>query len=187
MVLTPEKEGAIVRALANQSSLAVGLEFGLDKHYGSTQKVRNAVNNIYKKVMRDPSKYGIGEEVLGMIKQGMRTRSLTTTHTEAPTLHEQGIDSRDIGQVVGSVRDKTWKLIDKKLDRYTNSKKRLDEISFQQLGTLAGISFDKGQILQGKATENIAVLGKLQDGLSPQEMLELALKAREQNVAEKHA
>jgi hypothetical protein len=182
MVLTPEKEGAIVRALANKSALHVGLDFGFDKHYSSTQKVRNAVNNLYKKVRRDPSKYGISDEVMSMIASAMSTRTLTTTQNNTPSLAEQKIDSRDIKTVVESVRGKAWRLIDKKLERYENSKKRLDEISFQQLGTIAGISFDKAQILQGKATEHIAVLGKLDENLSPEDMLKLALKAREENA-----
>ena len=161
------------------------MEYGLDKHYKDSRAVRNAVNKIYASAKKDPDKYGLSQEALDLIAAGMKHRSLTTTKTNAPSMAEQAIDNRDIGEVVSSVRDKVWQLIDKKLGRYTNSKKKLDQISFKELGVMAGISFDKSQILQGKATENIAVLAKIDENLSPQQLLELALKAREQTVATK--
>lgn len=189
LVLSPEKEGAMVRQLAYKTSMEVGLEFGLDKHYSDLKGVRNKVQNVYRKVMANPDKYGLGPEIIKMIADGLKSRQLGFSPSAKrlePSLAEQKIDSRDIKDLATSIRDKSFKLIDRKLDRLSNSKKRLDAISFKELGVIAGISFDKTQILKGEATENIAVLGKIEGNLTPQEMIKAVLEHREELVASKH-
>lgn len=179
-----EKEIEIFKALAVKSQYKVGLEFGFDKVYKNPRAVRNAVTQIYNRVKNNLDEYGLTQEVVDMVAQGMKTRALNATAGQTTLAETQ--DEIDIKDRIINIRDKTFKLIDKKLDRMSNSNKKLDAISFKDLGIIAGISFDKSQILKGEATEHIAVLGKIDTNISPEEALEAALKMREKTVEIKH-
>ncbi len=170
MQFGPEKELEIFKQLATVSTYKVGIAFGFDKVYKDFNKVRN-----------NPEKYGVSQEVIELVQQGMATRKANVVG-ETPTMAEKSDMVGDIKALVTGIRDKTFKLIDKKLDRVSNSKKRLDAISFKDLGIIAGISFDKSQILRGEATENIAVMAQIDGNISAAEALALALKMRETSI-----
>ena len=90
------------------------------------------------------------------------------------------IEATDIVGRMTSVRDKAWSLIDKKLDMLAKSPKKLREIQFGQLGTLGGIAFDKVQILRGEATSHIALKAKVEQNLTPEQLMQVVLKQREE-------
>lgn len=184
MAVTLEQEADIFRHLAYKSAYETGLEFGLDKTYKDAKAIRNAVTNIYNKVKKNPARYHVTEDVMKLVQAAMANRALTTTRQNI-SVAEKEIDAGDIKQVVTGVRDKTWRLIDRKLTRMSKSNKKLDQIGLRELGTLAGIAFDKAQIISGQATENIALMGKIESNINPAEALDLVLKMREATVASK--
>lgn len=184
MTITREQEADIFRHLAYKSAYETGLQFGFDKTYKDARAVRNAVNNIYGKVKKSPEAYGISGEVVKLVADAMANRQLVQTKN-AVVVAEKEVDSDDIKTIIPSVRNKAWKLIDRKLTRASRNNKSLDAISFRDLGTLAGISFDKAQIISGQATEHVALMGKIEGSINPQEALDLVLKMREATVASK--
>lgn len=182
--MTDEESAEIFKNMAYQSSYETGLKFGFEKHYKDAKSIRNAVNNIYQRVSKNPERFGISQDVMKIVKDAMANRALVRISNNIPKA-EAEIDSKDIKNTLSGVRDKAWMLIDRKLTRASKSNKRLDDISLQQLGTIAGIAFDKSQILSGQATENIAVMGKIEGNINPQDALDLVLRMREANVAAK--
>lgn len=175
-----EKEAEIFKELANTSTLKVGMAYGFDKVYKDTKAIRNAVNAIFNKVKNEPAKYGLSQDVVDLVQKSMAERKSAVV--SVPSLREKEDDAYDIKDVVTGIRDKTFKLIDKKLNRVSNSNKKLDAISFKDLGIIAGISFDKSQILRGEATETITVMGQIDKSLSATDVLKLALQMREKEV-----
>lgn len=176
-----DKEVEIFQALASKSTYQVGIDFGFDKVYKDARAVRNAVNSIYNKVKNNSVEYGISNDIVEIVLKGMSERKLAVHPGNRP-LAEKSEVNKDIKEVVTGIRDKTFGLIDKKLDRVSNSKKKLDALSFKDLGIIAGIAFDKTQILKGEATENIAVMAKIDSNITPQQALDMALSGREGNV-----
>lgn len=171
-----EKEIEIFKKLASKSALQVGLDYGFEKVYKDKRAIRNAVTAIYNKVKNNSEEYGLTPDTVSLVETSMANRRV------APTKPEPQGDDKNIKERVVSIRDKTFELIDRKLDRVSASKKKLDAISFKDLGTLAGIAFDKGQILKGEATEHIAVAAKIDKNITAEEAIEMALKSRESNV-----
>lgn len=182
-MFTTDQEVEIFKRLAYKSALEVGLEYRLENHYKDNKAIRNAVTAIYNRVKQDPKKYGVQKETIQIVMDAMAHRSIKGARQELAKA-EKEIDG-DIKEIVTGVRDKSWRLIDRKLTRASKSNKRLDAISFRDLGTLAGISFDKSQILMGQATEHVAMMGKIEGNPSAADMLDLVQKMREKNVAEK--
>lgn len=183
----PPKEAEIFKKLAYKSALQVGLEFGYDKMYRNNKAVRDAVNKVKYKIQNNPDKYrefGITDDVIGVVRDAAQSRSVTKDRTTGePTMAEKEIqESTDIRSIVTRIRDKAFTAIDKKLDTIAKSRKKLNEISFKELGTIAGIAFDKSQILQGKATEHVAVMSRIDKSMSPQDALEAVAKMREINA-----
>lgn len=183
MAVTQEQEVAIFRRLAIKSAYEVGLEFGFEKMYKDAQAIRNAVQGIYKKVSRQPERYEITPEIIQVVKDAMAHRSLV--RVQSTPLAEKEIESADIKTLVTGVRDKAWRLMDRKLSRASKSNKKLDSVGFRELATMAGIAFDKSQIILGQATENVALMGKIEGNINPQDALDLVLKMREATVASK--
>lgn len=172
----------IFKALAAKSAYRVGLDFGFDKLYKDSRAIRNAIQNIYTRIKNNPEQYGLGQDVVTLVETSMAQRKAALVGSQEPTIAEKSDDRKDIKSLVTSIRDKTFRLIDKKLDRLSNSKKRLDSLSFKDLGIIAGIAFDKTQILKGEATENIAVLAKISPTMTADEAIQMALRVRESHV-----
>lgn len=181
-ILSKEQEFELYKTLAYKSSLEVGLQFEFDKTYKDNLAIRNAVMNIYRKVRDRAEEYGATPELVQTVKNAMAHRGLVSSRKEVSKA-ETEIDSQDIKHLATGIRDKAFRLIDRKLTRVGKSKKALDAVSFRDLGTIAGIAFDKSQILMGQATENIAVMGKIEGNIDPKEAIDLVLKTREKNVA----
>ncbi len=182
MKLSEETKAEIFKKLASKPTLEVGVEFGLDKFFKNTRAVRNKVYATYQQVRQNPDFYKVGPDVVALVEQAMSARAV-----EGSTSNAVVDDKTEIKEIVTNIRDKTFKLIDKKLDRVSKSRAKLDAISFKDLGIIACISFDKTQILKGESTENIAVLAKIDKNLSPEEMIALVLKNREINIIDKQS
>mgnify|MGYP006921290687 CR=1 FL=1 len=188
MVLTPEKKCDIFRMLGSKSIVETGLEFGFDKHYKDTTAVKNAVYKIYRQISQEPEKYPISPDVVEFVKGIMQTRSVSVRKpTDTPTLAEknEGLLNQDFKDILVQGRKKAFSLLNSKLDRIGSSKKRLDEVNISSLAQVFGILFDKAQIIQGEATENIAVLAKVDKDMSPEDALQAVLRSREANQLDK--
>jgi hypothetical protein len=186
MTFGKEKEVEIFKALAQKSALTVGREYGFDKVYKKSQAIRNGVNKIYNKVRNNHEEYGVSREVVEMVEKGMleRKHNLVGTNTGKPHSMKDlsDFENPDIKEMMTAIRDKSFALINKKLAFIATSKKKLDNISFKELGVIAGIAFDKTQILKGEATEHIAVAAKIDSNVTPEQAIEIALRNRESTV-----
>lgn len=181
--LTPVQEVELFKRLAYKSTLEAGYEFGLENIYKDKTAIRNAVKGVYTKIKANPSKYGIEEQTVQIVADAMAHRNLAGARKEISQA-EQEIDTKDIRTMVVGVRDKAFRLLDMKLTRASKSKKALDGLNIVQLSTTAATMFDKAQIIQGQATEHIAIMGKIDGNIKPEEAIDLILKMRENNIAQ---
>ena len=190
--LTDEKKGIIFRMLAEKPLYETGVAFGFDKKYATAVAVKNKVHRIYQEVQKDPNRYMVSpdlcETVVGIVtnrnpKNGGGREIAGMTHREVK--EAKAADEQDITKLVLAGRAKAWTILHKKLDRVGRNKKALDELSLGTIGTIAGIMFDKGQIVQGQATENIAVMAKIDSNLTPEEAMKAVLNMREVNIIAK--
>lgn len=186
MQLSTERKYAIFKSLANKPLLEVGLEFGFDKHFKDKMGVRQAVNRVYKEVLVDPEKYGLSEEVVSFVKESMAARKTITNKKPIEEFDDiSRVDVNDIKGLLTKGRDKAAVLLHKKMDILSKSPKKLEKESIVNIAKVLGIMFDKSQIIQGEATEHIAVLAKVDDNLTPQQQMEMLVKLREKTVADK--
>lgn len=185
-VLTDEKKGIIFRMLAEKPLYETGVSFGFDKQYATAIAVKNKVYRIYQEVKKDPERYMVSPDLCDTITSIVSNRS--ADKTAGPTLHEkqevQADKENDINDLILTGRIKAMKLVHRKIDSM-QSRREVKAANLGQLVTAAAILFDKGQIVSGQATENIAMMAKIDSNLPPEQALELVLKMREVNVAEK--
>ena len=193
--LNISKKGAIFRSLASNSYIDAGLEHNLDKHYANRNSIRNAVYRVYQEVLVEPGKFGISDEIVDLVKDGLKARSInkgkkaTPAENDAAAIKEDmsPVNSGDIKAIVTGGRNKAAMLIDKKMDILLKSPKKLDAEKISSLATVFGIFFDKAQIVQGEATENIAVLAKnIDENMTSEEAMESLLKFREKTMEDKY-
>lgn len=180
--LTDAQKQGMFKKLASTSLYDVGIEYGLDKHYSTPKSVKTKVYTIYREILADPAKYGVLPETTELVQEAVSNRAIKKPGIP---LVEKKEDARGIKELVTSNRDIAANLINKKLTYISKSKKSLDNVSLSQLGTLFGILFDKGQIISGQATEHVAVMSKIESNLSPEELLEITLKQRENTIISK--
>jgi hypothetical protein len=191
VVLNDVQIGSLFKMCGEKTLAEVGFEYGLDKDFKSVAAMKVKVSSYYNKVKNNPEDYGISMELVNSVvdKVDARFRSMTKNGTEEPlSLREKKeiLNPTDIKGLVLGGRNKAAKLLYEKLDRIGNSKKMLDELDLGKLATVMAILVDKGQIIQGQSTENIAILSKNVDStLTPQQALELVLRSREQNMETK--
>lgn len=170
------------KKLATMSAAEVGYEYKFDTVYPNRDKIRTAVSNIKTKVqnnLEDYKEFGVTPEVVDLVKVASESRSIMPVDRRQ-AMQKLEIDS-DIVAVVVKGRDTVFNLMNKKLDIIAKSKKELKKISLKELGVAGGILFDKAQILRGEATENIAVMAKIDKNMSPDDALQAVSKIRENN------
>lgn len=182
MAFTKEKEREIFLRHKDGSSYEVGLQMGFDKIYKNRKNIIKTAYKVYNKVKADYGSYDIALEVMEEVTQKVAARNagFKGELSKVPSVHSR-LDS-EIQEIVLSVRDKSFAIMDFKLDTIMKSRKKMAEIPFSQLGIMAGISFDKGQILRGEATEHIAIHSKIEKNMSPEDLIIEALKMREFHV-----
>lgn len=181
MTFGQEKEVEIFKALAHKSAREVGIEYGVDKVYKNMGNVRKFIQAIYNKVRNNAPEYGVSEEVVKMVEDGMAARKAAVVGEPKEKAEDEA--PVDFKETVQDIRNQTFGLIQKKITRVNRTPSLLDKVSFKDLGIIAGITFDKLQILKGEATENITVLAKVDSNISPEDAVKLALQTREQHVA----
>lgn len=195
MELTDEKKGIMFRMLAEKTLLETGIAFGLDKHYPKAAGVKARMSRIYQEVRKDPDRYLVSQDIVDMVSRIVSGRKQAgignLIHADHATLAEkrevQEAKADDITELVLTGRKKAFNLLHKKLDQVGRNKKTLGEVSLAQLTTTAAILFDKGQIVQGQATENVAVLAKIDSNMSPEDALAAVLRFRDKNILDKEA
>lgn len=192
--LTDMQKAGMFKMLKDKNMGEVGFEYGLDRFYKDAASMKTAVSRIYNNVKNNPEQYGVSIELVKEVEAAVNSRFQTIIAPEKRSnirdlsLREQRelINPEDIKGLVLGGRNKAAKLLYEKLDRIGRSKKLLDNIKLSEMATVAAILIDKGQILQGQSTENIAVLSKNVDtSLTPEETLALVLKMRDGVIAEK--
>jgi len=186
MKFGPEKQVEIFKALSLKPMLQVGIDYGFDKVYSNPRSIRTAVYKIYAAVKNNPEQYGVSPDVVKMVCDSMNQRiNKPTIVAEGASVAERREGDGDIKNVVLSIRDKSFRLIDMKLDRVGKSKKKLDQVTFKDLAVIAGVAFDKAQILKGEATEHIAVHAKIDKEMTPEAAFEALMTMREKVQVDK--
>lgn len=180
-----EKKAEIFKMLGHKTTYDTGLEFGFDKKYKDRKAISNAVSKIYRDVKQDPVKYGVEVQTAKVIEDAVSSRAISKGRSMLSQSETRDIQSDDIKSIVTSVRNKSFLLIDEKLNMLAKSKKKLAAIPFQQLGTIAGIAFDKTRLLSGEATEHILAYSKIDKNMNPEEALQMVITQREQMVENK--
>ena len=181
MNLTETQKRSIFKDLANKSQYAVGIDYKFDQYYKNRIAVLNAVQKVYKEVKESPEKFAISQEVLDMVEHGMKVRrdigKSVVTAEELP----KDVDEK---QLVLGVRSKAWRLLDAKLNHLSRNKKAFKAESLMSLAKVAGITFDKSQIVRGEATEHIALKARVDENITAQEAMSQLLKIRELTAQE---
>lgn len=172
--------------LAEKPLYETGVAFGLDKQYSTAVAVKNKVYRIYQEVKKDPEKYGLSPDLCDTIVTLVSNRG--AEKAQGPSLYEQkevqAAKEGDINDLILTGRVKAMKLVHKKLDMM-QTRKAVKDVSLPQLVTAAAILFDKGQIVSGQATENVALMAKIDGNIPPEQALDLIIKMREAHVADK--
>jgi hypothetical protein len=185
MTLSEEKKGLLFKMLASKSIYETGVEFGLDKHYKDSTAVKNAVYRIYRQVCTDPGKFSITPETVQLVSDIVSNRSVVTKTETTLREKKDELANADFKTILLNGRQSAYRLLQSKMERIGSSKKRLDEVNVSSLAQVFGILFDKAQIIQGEATENVAVLAKVDKDMNPDDAIAMVLKSRELHQLDK--
>lgn len=175
-----EMKGEMFKALATKSYAEVAIDFKIDIHYNDQTTYRNAVYRIANEVRKEPERFGVGADVMEIVERAMENRKANPHAAKLTEKQDHAlIDFTDARAVAIGSRNKVAEILHKKMDIINNNKKELSKVSLVQLTTAYGTLFDKAQIMQGQATESIAIKAKITKDMTPEESLEQLLKMRE--------
>ena len=186
MKLSDDKKAAVFRALAGGTLFDVGVDFGFDKHYKDARAVRNAVSRVYRQVLNDPEKYSVHPETIELVQGVVSSRKVAIRPETSMAEKVEGIKDQDIKGLTMGSRDSAGRLIASKLAYLESHPKALANESLVNLGKIFGILFDKSQIIQGQATEHVALMAKIDTNMTPEESLAAVLRTREVVAEDKH-
>lgn len=183
---------AVFKMLIDHSQVEAANASGIDKYFKTSKEIQSYMYRMFLKVKLNPEKFGVLPETVLAVDEAMKRRNSANQSPYSEMAIESefeklsNIKEADIKGIIVTGRNKAAILIDKKMNLLLKSKKALEKESLVNLAKVFGIYFDKGQIIQGQATENIAVLSKVSDGLTPEEAMEALIKSREKIMEDKH-
>jgi hypothetical protein len=175
--------GKIYLALEEKTFLEVAYIFGLDRFFSNESSMKSAITRAYNLVLDNPEKFGIPSERAAFIHGVVASRNI---NKKPETLREdKEVKAKDLSTELLSARDLATSLVKRKLEYLDKNPKALQEEKIKDLGWIMGVLFDKGQIIQGQATEHIAVLSKISDDMKPEEAMSELLNMRNQTIVNK--
>ena len=183
-VLNDERKALLFKQLATKSSYEAGLTFELDKHYKNAQTVGTAVIRIYHEVRNNPDKFLVSPDTVELVTKAVEARTALVRKGEARTTLREKMDaakSKSFEELVLDNRAKASQLLSLRIDDALSSKKKREKVSLGEAAKVMGILFDKGQLIEGKATEHVSLLGKIDREMNPAEAMDLVIKMREYN------
>jgi hypothetical protein len=184
--LAPEKKALLFKQLATKTAYEVGIEFGFDKTRKTAGSVASAVHKIYNEVKNNPEKFALSQDAVDVVTIAVSSRSAIGRSGKAHTTLREKIDankSKTIEELALDNRSKAWQLLSLRLDDALSSRRKREKISLGEIAKVAGITFDKGQLIEGKATEHVATMAKIEGDINPGQAIDLILKMREYNNA----
>jgi hypothetical protein len=186
-VLDDTKKALLFKQLATKTAYEAGIEFGLDKHYKNASTVSAAVIRVYNQVKNNPDKYLVSPDTVELVSTAVSARGASMRAGQARTTLREKLDdakSMSFEELTMSNRAKAAMLLSMRLDDALSSKKKREKVSLGEAAKVAGIMFDKGQLLEGKATDHVSLMGKIEtDSLTPEGAIDMIIKMREYNNA----
>lgn len=195
---TKEKEIYLLHETKTRKEIAK--IFGFEKVYNTPGSIYAGVTSVYNKVKNNNKEYGITTEDIDRVSKGLESRSIAREKkgTAVRVVPQNPLDKQvadtiarvttekfegvDIKKLVPSVRDKSYLIMDWKLTDTMQSKKKMRDMKWTDLNIIAGTNFDKTRILDGEATEHIALKANIDKDMTPDQIVEAALKMRQVNV-----
>jgi len=187
--LTDDVKRAIFKDLASVSQWEAGRRHNLDTMYKNKSTVVQTVAKIKNEVLQDPERFRITPEVIDLVEKALKDRkenmSVISQNSMIPTLASDSLEDMEIKDLVVRGSKRAWIGLNKALDTSLRNQKAMNRVPLGTWAKVAGIAFDKGQIVAGQATEHIELKARISKDLSPAERIELVLKMREAMSAEK--
>ena len=184
MTLDVNKKAAIFKAMAEKSAYDVGIDFGLDKHYKNAQTVSAAVIRIFHEVKHNPEKFSLSTDAINIVADAVANRSIAVRGGQNRITLRQQMDlqkNRPLEDIVKDNSQKSAVLLSLRIDDALASKKARQKISIGELAKVYGITFDKRQLVEGKATDHVALMAKVSEEMTPDMAIDTVLKMREYN------
>lgn len=177
---------AIYKDLATLSRYEVAKKYGLDRYYKKKSGMVSFIDRIYKEVANNTDKFAVGPDLTEMVEDGLKNRAtMVATQTNLPyKIDKTPYQEMDLKELVEGASNKLLTALNLKLDLVLSKKKALDAVQISALSLAAAQMFDKRRIIQGEATEHIALKAKIDNDMTPQEKLELVMKIREQTISQ---
>lgn len=184
--LIRELAGRIFLHLEDHSNIEVAYLFGMDRYFTSESSMRSAVTRAYNLVLDNPMQHDIPPEKAAYIQGLVTARQINPKKDKDTSVRDQNeIDALDISKATLTARNLTTKLLIDKLKWLDEHPRALQEESIVNLAKVFTTLFDKGQILQGQATEHIAVLSNIDAKMDPDEALKAIMQMRENTIAKR--
>jgi hypothetical protein len=189
--ISKEKQAAAFRMLREKTTFNAAIECGFEKYFDNKRQILNYMYKLFLRVKNNPEEYSIHPKTVEEVIVAMDSRNLGkvkngTVKFDALQKKLSDVKDHDMKEVISIGRNKSAVLLDKKMNMLLRSKKALEKESIVSLAKVFSTYFDKGQIMSGQATENIAVLAKnVPDDITPEQAMAELIKRREKELEDK--
>ncbi len=183
--MTDAQMGNLYRLLREKTYMGAALEMKLDRWYKPNTMVA-VVQKVTGLVRRDPGKYFVLPESVKEIDYALSQRSFSKRLAETRLERDVASQNQEFKNILEDTRAGLLDILHRKVKRIGRSNKKIDEMNLGTLATSLAIIIDKLQLVRGEATENVAVLAKIDQNISPEAALEMVLKMRETNLDQKN-
>lgn len=183
--LTDEEMAKMYRMLETHTFMNAALAMGLDKWYAKNSLIPTA-QKVIALVRSDLERFAIHPDTAKKIEFCISERNQTKMSRESALEKDLAAKNQDFKNILEDTRMGLLDILSRKVKRIGRSNKKIDEMNLGTLATTLAIIIDKTQLIRGEATENVAVLAKIDQTMTPEAALDMILKVRETNLEAKN-
>lgn len=187
--LSDKQKAEMYMLLGKMSAYDAGIALGLGKRLTTANSVRGVVAKVKIEVEDNPERflpYGVNKKVYAQVNSASEERQALVHKVDKQLAEKDAKDDVQLKDLILDGRKQAFTILMRKLKLINSSKKRLDDANVSSLAQVFGIIFDKGQIIQGQSTENIAMMAKVDSNMTPQQLMQAVLGVREQIIESKN-
>ncbi len=159
-----------------------------EKNYANMSAAVADISRRVNRVAKNPARYGVSSDKAEMTKSIVVNRNSLTLNARNKEENIRNVTKKEkktIDQLVMEGRHKSWMVLNLKLDEAMRDPNKRSKVALGEIAKVAGITFDKGQLIDGKATEHVAVMSKFDNkDISREDAMNAVLKMRELNESQ---
>jgi len=180
-ILSREQEAELFKHLIDKTAIEAAEAMGITDRYETNASIRIYVFNVVRRIKKAPELWGISKDAVDMVQKALDSRAVVKSSQVIKEKQREEFKDR-----LEVIRDTAADILTKKLAIINKNKNTLDGVKLKDISDIMKDAYQSIRLIKGESTDNVIHYSKVDlDKVTPEEAMNLILKARENLIESK--